>query len=509
MGIKSKSLALVLVALFLVSLVVVPPATVKAQSKTITVPDDYPTIRDALINAVDGTTVYVKKGTYTENSLVINKTLTLIGENATTTIIHNPWIPPYWDAGSSDFPPPKAIAIQISAKNVKISGFTITGNAIPLSILADGTQIVDNNMNSIDISSNNNTISQNRIKTYVECHGSFNNFISNPLIGGGSDGFFIDGSFNVVYDNNLSGCSITITGNSNTIAKNSGYFSLLLSVSSNNIVYGNSISGDLSLRGFNNVCYANEISTISISTGGSHYADNNTFYKNNILGHNSFLGKFPELWVQSKEPGLLVWDNGKVGNYWKSYLGVDANGDGIGDIPYNVTAGYHYFDGGFREEAIIDCGHDNFPLIQPFDIASVPVQLPDWVILDFQSEQSILVISPQNRTYNFTNVTLNFTVPEYSLKVLYSLDGKENVTITGNTTITGLSNGLHNITVYAQDTFGNIGSSQTISFNVAKPEPESFPLVSVLVASVVSVVVVVAAGLLLFSRHRKTINLSK
>jgi hypothetical protein len=376
----SKTLALTLALVLTVSgLVMFLP--VKAQSRMLVVPDDYTTISEALINAVDATTVFVKKGTYTEDSLVINKTLNLIGENASTTIIHNPWIPPYWDAGSSDFPPPKAIAIQINANNAKISGFTITGNAIPLSILADGTQIVGNNMDSIEISSNNNTVSQNRIKTYVECHGSFNSFISNPLIGGGSDGFFIDGSFNVVYDNNLSDCSITMTGNSNTIAKNSGYFSLRLSVSSNNIVYGNRISGDLSLRGFNNVFYANEISTISVSTGGSHVADNNTFYENNILGYNSFLGKFPELWVQSKEPGLLVWDNGKVGNYWKSYLGVDANGDGMGDIPYNVTAGYHYFDGGFREEAIIDCGHDNFPLMVPFDIDSVVVNLAKWVPL--------------------------------------------------------------------------------------------------------------------------------
>ena len=502
MGNKSKSFALILVALFLISLVTVLSATVEAQFKTIIVPDDYPTISEALINAVDGTTVYVKKGTYTEDSLVINKTLTLIGENASTTIIHNPWIPPYWDAGTSDFPPPKAIAIQINANNVKISGFTITGNAIPLSILADGTQIVGNNMDSIEISSNNNTISQNRIKTYVECHGSFNNFISNPLIGGESDGFFIDGSFNVVFDSNLSGCSITMTGNSNTIAKNSGYFCLRLSVSSNNIVYGNRISGDLSLRGFNNVFYANEISTISISTGGSHYADNNTFYENNILGHNSFLGKFPELWVQSKEPGLLVWDNGKVGNYWKSYQGVDANGDGIGDLSYNVTAGYHYFDGGFREEAIVDCGHDNFPLMAPFDIASVAVKLPDWVILDFHSEQFISIISPQNRIYNFTNVPLNFTVPQYSIKVLYSLDGKENVTATGNTTITGLSNGLHNLTVYAQDTFGNIGSSQTIVFTVAKPEPESLPVILVAAVSTVAVALV-AAGLLVYHKKHK------
>ena len=50
----------------------------------------------------------------------------------------------------------------------------------------------------------------------------------------------------------------------------------------------------------------------------------------------------------------------------------------------------------------------------------------------------------------------------------YSLDGQQNITFSGNTNLTDISNGLHNITVYAQDTFGNIGSSQTTSFTVAK-----------------------------------------
>jgi hypothetical protein len=49
----------------------------------------------------------------------------------------------------------------------------------------------------------------------------------------------------------------------------------------------------------------------------------------------------------------------------------------------------------------------------------------------------------------------------------YSLDGQDNVTVTGNATLSGLSSGLHNVTVYANDTAGNMGVSETIKFTTA------------------------------------------
>lgn len=51
----------------------------------------------------------------------------------------------------------------------------------------------------------------------------------------------------------------------------------------------------------------------------------------------------------------------------------------------------------------------------------------------------------------------------------YSLDGQDNVTIAGNTTLSELANGLHNVTVYANGTEGNIGASETIIFTVTVP----------------------------------------
>ena len=70
----------------------------------------------------------------------------------------------------------------------------------------------------------------------------------------------------------------------------------------------------------------------------------------------------------------------------------------------------------------------------------------------------------------------------------YSLDRQETVTINGNTTIAGLPNGLHNVTVYAKDSFENTGASETTSFSVEVPFPTA------LVAATVVAIVATGSG---------------
>jgi hypothetical protein len=108
------------------------------------------------------------------------------------------------------------------------------------------------------------------------------------------------------------------------------------------------------------------------------------------------------------------------------------------------------------------------------------------------------VVLPEKQTYNSTNVSLVFTVNKPVNWTGYSLDGQDNVTVTGNTTLSGISNGLHNVTVYARDEFENTGASETISFSVDVP----FPVVPVAAASV-AVVAVVIAGLLVYFKKRR------
>ena len=84
----------------------------------------------------------------------------------------------------------------------------------------------------------------------------------------------------------------------------------------------------------------------------------------------------------------------------------------------------------------------------------------------------------------------------------YSLDGGEPVTIGSNTTLEGLANGFHNVTVYAKDTFGNTGASETISFTVEVPD--TFPT-TIAIISGISAVIVVGAVWRYTSRNARTV----
>ncbi len=78
----------------------------------------------------------------------------------------------------------------------------------------------------------------------------------------------------------------------------------------------------------------------------------------------------------------------------------------------------------------------------------------------------------------------------------YSLDGQANVTVAGNTTLTGVSGGEHTLKAYAWDEWGNVGASESVTFTVT-----AFPKALVVVVLVSAVAV--GAGLLLYFKKRK------
>ena len=82
--------------LFIACILLISAASVNqvnAGSKTIIVPDDYPTITQAIASASAGDTIYVRNGVYNDSCFEINKPLTISGEDVRNNfVIINPTI---------------------------------------------------------------------------------------------------------------------------------------------------------------------------------------------------------------------------------------------------------------------------------------------------------------------------------------------------------------------------------------------------------------------------------
>ena len=114
----------------------------------------------------------------------------------------------------------------------------------------------------------------------------------------------------------------------------------------------------------------------------------------------------------------------------------------------------------------------------------------------------ISILSPQNTTYTTTSVPLTFTVSEAISWIGYTLDGQANMTITGNTTLTGLSDGTHSLIVYAKDTAGNTGASEIVYFSIETKKAEPFPIW--FVATIVVIAIVGVPFIVYFAKVKKT-----
>jgi len=141
--VKSTFVVLLVLSLVLVSF---PQNEVEAEANTVFVPDDYPTIQEAIDNAAEGDTVFVKNGVYPvgdNTTMVISKTLSLIGEDPENTVI----------LGVFSMYPENDVAIRLAAPNVTVSGFTITNCRVAIAIVnyyaepyPSGCKIINNNI---------------------------------------------------------------------------------------------------------------------------------------------------------------------------------------------------------------------------------------------------------------------------------------------------------------------------------------------------------------------------
>jgi nitrous oxidase accessory protein len=383
----NKSAALLLV-LVLAAFNIITFLPVKANSRTIVVPDDYSTIAAAIGNASQGDTVFVKKGIYEEHSLVINETITLVGEDKNATVIHD--IDPF-TLEDRMFHPLESASIRFAADRVKVTGFTLTGGVYGIDGVGNGTQIFDNNIRAkVVLKGSNQTIMQNSINYGLHCTGSHNVIDANEFVNISS--ITISGSFNVVCNNTITDeGTISVGGNSNIIAKNNlGYG--IIAEGSDNLVSGN-FAGTLATSGYNNSFIANDV-FYGVRMGSSkNDAVNVSFCCNNFYFLQDSVRPVGEkiFEVLCGVHGPVFFDNGEEGNYWSDYNGADADGDGIGDTSYmihaNATENYEFTADFDISNMVLT---DHHPLMSPFDISSVAVDLPPWETPSFELPQSKL-----------------------------------------------------------------------------------------------------------------------
>ncbi len=124
----------------------------------------------------------------------------------------------------------------------------------------------------------------------------------------------------------------------------------------------------------------------------------------------------------------------------------------------------------------------------------------------------ISFLSPLNQTYNNSSVSITFSVDKPVNWVGYSLDGAQNLTVIDNNTltnstvtsitITNMINGQHHLVIYANDTYGNVGVSENVTFSVKIPEFfEPFTMAIVEVALVIFIIMAVVCLLTYFKKR--------
>ncbi|MEM2466716.1 MAG: NosD domain-containing protein [Candidatus Bathyarchaeia archaeon] len=249
------------------------------------VPDDYPTIQEAIDAASPGDTIFVKAGTYYEN-VVVDKPVSLEGECMQNTII---------DGKSA------GIVVKIVANGVNVTGFTVRKSGYPqcgfLLYYVSGCSITGNIVTANDHGG-------------ILLYSSSNNSISG----------------NIVTANNENGVVLSDSSNYNVISGNiiaNNHRGIYLSRSSNNDIFENNITN-------NDYCVRLD------------YTSNNKFY------HNNFIDNTQQIYVYMTGYASL-WDHGYPfgGNHWSNYNGADlysgiyrneTGSDGIGDVPYTLDS---------------------------------------------------------------------------------------------------------------------------------------------------------------------------
>jgi len=359
-------------------------------------PADFSSIQEAINAASLGDIIYVYNGTYCEN-VVVNKTISLLGESQETTFIKGDG---------------KGTVVDVVANDVKIFGFTIQNGYygillnVSSGIVIETNTITNNFFGVYARYSSNNSLSADRIiGNYYSIYlwySEESNIVSNTLTNNThgmelwfsgtiviDDNFIIDNEHygiylyrsdsNVISENTFEnnhedpfgfdGYAVWLdrsNGNkvvSNIVVNNTD--GIFMYDSKNNIVRRNTIATNqmrgvmlggylLSEHYYNNIICGNTIWSNKIGIDLYQYANYNRAYHNNFID-NEIQANVDEFTSDN------IWDNGypSGGNYWSDYSDTDlyfgpyqniTGSDGIGDTPYIID----------------ENNQDDYPLMNPW-----------------------------------------------------------------------------------------------------------------------------------------------
>tara|TARA_R110002051_G_scaffold87336_2_gene153585 strand:+ start:6911 stop:8152 length:1242 start_codon:yes stop_codon:yes gene_type:complete len=348
---------------------------VSANTITICASCKVKSIKEGILMAANFDTLLIKKGTYKEFNILINKPLTLLGQ---------------------DFPvidgEEQGEIIRIAADNVTIDGLFIinvgtsyTSDYAAIRVVKSENFLIQNVVLEklffgiyLEKSNNGKVYHNKIIGDAVDEYNSGNGIqlwysknveVDRNIVQGVRDGIYLEFSDNITINNNQStnnlryGLHFMFSNDdvytNNTFENNGAGVAVMFSKRikmHNNIFrknWGTAAFGML-LKEINDAeIYGNtfEENTIGINIEGSNRIDykNNSFIRNGwavkILGacytntftNNNFLYNSFDLSYNGK-----LNDNVFNQNYWSDYTGYDLDKNGIGDIPYRPVKLFSY-----------------------------------------------------------------------------------------------------------------------------------------------------------------------
>ena len=416
---KKQSFLMLSLLIFSVCLLTTRVRVVKGESKTIVVPDDYSSVQEAVDKAVDGDVVLIKHGTY-NGSVIINKRITLIGEDKADPIILGDWslngtvvlvehdevvvekltLKAVYDAG----PHGRGIHL-LNVKNCRVSGCNFE-SYVGVWLYQACSNIIENNLIDgtkagmppvvgikLQFSDENSIVGNNVIEfSYgfgISLESSDKNIlIENQLLNNfhgiwvkdSNSNSFTDNAVTVTLevfvrfaDNVMLGCyGIRLYQSSNNSIASNSFVDCpkgvrIWSSSCYNIVENNTVSGS-QFVGIEVIEDSNYNRVTGNTIIDNEVGANFTNSSNNQVYHNDFINNGVLVSLRSTdEPNFF--DDGSEGNYWSSYEGADINGDSLGDTPFIID----------------EKNQDNYPRTEACSVPEFPslLILPFFLIVTF------------------------------------------------------------------------------------------------------------------------------